>query len=103
MNDSVLIVVVVVQYKVQICGRGLVALEWEAGAETEERVQCVVVAEKDVLKKTLDTWPRMFTLPSVSDIAVMYEEPQRLPDSDQLRYLVSKTITTRDLHSGSSR
>ncbi|KAG6958374.1 hypothetical protein JG687_00009423 [Phytophthora cactorum] len=26
-------------YKVQVKGRGLVALEWEAGAETEERVQ----------------------------------------------------------------
>ncbi|KAF4133946.1 hypothetical protein GN958_ATG07350 [Phytophthora infestans] len=29
-----------------------------------------------------------------------YQEPQRLPESDQLRYLPSKTSTTRDLYSG---
>ncbi|KAG3205643.1 hypothetical protein PC129_g22035 [Phytophthora cactorum] len=86
-------------YKVQVKGRGLVALEWEAGAETEERVQCIVVAERNVLKKTLDRQPRLFTFPHSLHIEIAYEEPQRLPESDQLRYLPSKTVTTRDLHS----
>ncbi|ETP41979.1 hypothetical protein, variant 1 [Phytophthora nicotianae P10297] len=86
-------------YKLRVKGRGLVALEWEAGAETEERMQCVVVAERNVLKKTLDRKPRLFNFPHSLHIEVAYEEPQRLPDSDQLRYLPSKTITTRDLHS----
>ncbi|KAG6960430.1 hypothetical protein JG688_00009590 [Phytophthora aleatoria] len=86
-------------YKVQVKGRGLVALEWEAGAETEERVQCIVVAERNVLKKTLDRQPRFFTFPHSLHIEIAYEEPQRLPESDQLRYLPSKTVTTRDLHS----
>ncbi|KAE8978498.1 hypothetical protein PF011_g23211 [Phytophthora fragariae] len=86
-------------YKIRISGRGLVALEWEAGAETEERVPCAVVAERDVLKKTLDRKPRMFTFPHSLSVEVAFEEPQRLPQSDQLKYLLSKTITTRDLHS----
>ena len=88
-------------YKVRLRGRGLVALEWEAGVETEERVQCLVVAEKSVLKKTLDQRPQLFTLPQILDVEVTYEEPQRLPNSDQLRYLLPKTIATRDLHTGS--
>ncbi|CAI5746185.1 unnamed protein product [Peronospora destructor] len=86
-------------YKIRIRGRGFVALQWEAGAETEERVQCVVVAERNVLKKALERQPRLFTFPHSLNIEVTYEEPQRLPDSDQLRYLPLKTITTRDLHS----
>uniref|UniRef100_M4B1N4 Telomeric single stranded DNA binding POT1/Cdc13 domain-containing protein n=1 Tax=Hyaloperonospora arabidopsidis (strain Emoy2) TaxID=559515 RepID=M4B1N4_HYAAE len=89
-------------YKVRLRGRGLVALEWEAGVETEERVQCLVVAEKSVLKKTLDQRPQLFTLPQILDVEVTYEEPQRLPNSDQLRYLLPKTIATRDLHTGSN-
>lgn len=88
------------KYKIRICGRGLVALEWEAGAETEERVQCVIVAERNVLKKTLDRQPRLFTFPHSLNVEVAYEEPQRLPESDQLLYLPLKTITTRDLHTG---
>ncbi|EEY65547.1 uncharacterized protein PITG_03043 [Phytophthora infestans T30-4] len=86
-------------YKVRIKGRGLVALEWEAGAETEERVQCIVVAERNVLKKTLERKPRLFNFPHSLYIEVAYQEPQRLPESDQLRYLPSKTSTTRDLYS----
>ncbi|KAL4125636.1 hypothetical protein KRP22_011146 [Phytophthora ramorum] len=85
-------------YKVRISGRGFVALEWEAGAETEERAPCVVVAERNVLKKTLDRQPRLFNFPHSLHIEVVYEEPQRLPQSDQLRYLPAKTITTLDLH-----
>lgn len=88
------------QYRIRIRGRGFVTLQWEAGAETEERVQCVVVAERNVLKKALERQPQLFALPHSLNIEVTYEEPQRLPDSDQLRYLPSKTITTRDLHSG---
>ncbi|KAJ8552636.1 hypothetical protein ON010_g9909 [Phytophthora cinnamomi] len=79
-------------------GRGLVALEWEAGAETEERVSCAVVAERDILKKTLERKPRLFTFPHSLSVEVAFEEPQRLPQSDQLKYLPSKTISTRDLH-----
>ncbi|CAI5738474.1 unnamed protein product [Peronospora farinosa] len=86
-------------YKLWIRGRGVVALQWEAGAETEERVQCVVVAERNILKKALERQPQLFTFPHSLKIEVTYEEPQRLPTSDQLRYLPSKTITTRDLHS----
>ncbi|CEG37968.1 Predicted telomere binding protein [Plasmopara halstedii] len=86
-------------YKLQISGQGLVTLEWEAGAETEERMQCIVVAERNVLKKTLDRQPRLFPFPKSLHIKVVYEEPQRLPESDQLRFLPPKTITTRDLHS----
>uniref|UniRef100_A0AAV1T566 Telomeric single stranded DNA binding POT1/Cdc13 domain-containing protein n=1 Tax=Peronospora matthiolae TaxID=2874970 RepID=A0AAV1T566_9STRA len=89
-----------VHYKVQLRGHGLVALEWEAGVETEERVQCLVVAEKSVLNKTLDQRPQLFTLPQTVDVEVTFEEPQRLPNSDQLRYLLPKTIATRDLHTG---
>ncbi|CAI5733633.1 unnamed protein product [Hyaloperonospora brassicae] len=87
-------------YKVQIRGRGLVMLEWEAGVETEERVQCLVVAEKHVLKMTLDRRPQLFTFPHRLDVEVTYEEPQRLPRSDQLRYRSPQTIATRDLHTG---
>ncbi|KAG3007680.1 hypothetical protein PC129_g22035 [Phytophthora cactorum] len=36
---------------------------------------------------------------AILHIEIAYEEPQRLPESDQLRYLPSKTVTTRDLHS----
>ncbi|KAG7391247.1 hypothetical protein PHYPSEUDO_005608 [Phytophthora pseudosyringae] len=90
---------VAVVYRIRISGRGLVALEWEAGAETEERVQCIVVAERNVLKKTLERQPRLFNFPHSLSVEVEYEEPQRLPESDQLRYLPSKTIATRDLHS----
>ncbi|CAH0513946.1 unnamed protein product [Peronospora belbahrii] len=87
------------QYRTRIHGHGLVALQWEAGAETEERVHCVVLAERNVLKKTLDRNPRLFTYPHSLNIEVTYEEPQQLPNSDQLRYLPAKTITTRDLQS----
>ncbi|KAG6623394.1 putative telomere binding protein [Phytophthora cinnamomi] len=85
-------------FKLRISGRGLVALEWEAGAETEERVSCAVVAERDILKKTLERKPRLFTFPHSLSVEVAFEEPQRLPQSDQLKYLPSKTISTRDLH-----
>ncbi|KAG3118234.1 hypothetical protein PI124_g3443 [Phytophthora idaei] len=36
---------------------------------------------------------------AILHIEIAYEEPQRLPESDQLCYLPSKTVTTRDLHS----
>ncbi|POM57367.1 Hypothetical protein PHPALM_38129 [Phytophthora palmivora] len=65
-------------------------------------MQCVVVAERNILKKTLDKRPRLFTFPHSLNIEVAFEEPQRLPESDQLRYLPSKTIATRDLHSAAS-
>ncbi|KAK1948515.1 Protection of telomeres protein 1 [Phytophthora citrophthora] len=74
-------------YKLKISGLGLVQLQWEAGMETEERVQCVVVAERSLLRKTLDRLPQLFTFPHGVAIQVAYEEPQRLPESDQLVYL----------------
>jgi hypothetical protein len=79
-----------------------VVLEWEAGAETEERLPCVVVAERNILKKPLGRQPRLFTFPHSLSVKIAYEEPQRLPESDQLRYLPTKSITTRDLHPGTA-
>ncbi|KAL3673904.1 hypothetical protein V7S43_001591 [Phytophthora oleae] len=83
-------------YKLKISGLGLVQLQWEAGAETEERVQCIVVAEKSLLRKTLHRQPRLFTYPHGIGIQVAYEEPQCLPESDQLVYLPSKKIVSKD-------
>ncbi|RLN95807.1 hypothetical protein BBJ28_00011019, partial [Nothophytophthora sp. Chile5] len=93
--------VVTVVYKLRIRGRGLVALEWEAGVETEERLPCFIVAERHILKKTLERQPRLFTFPHSLTVEVAFEEPLRLPDSDQLRFLPPKVVTTRDLHTAS--
>lgn len=90
-------------YKLKISGLGLVQLQWEAGVETEERVQCVVVAERSLLRKTLGRLPRLFTFPHGLGIQVEYEEPQRLPESDQLVYLPSKTIVLKDLRNVAKR
>ncbi|RLN85517.1 hypothetical protein BBJ28_00011095, partial [Nothophytophthora sp. Chile5] len=90
-------------YKLRVRGRGLVALEWEAGVETEERLPCFIVAERHILKKTLERQPRLFTFPHSLTVEVAFEEPLRLPDSDQLRFLPLKVVTTRDLHTGTYR
>lgn len=85
-----------------IRGVGLVALEWEAGGDTEELRPCVIVAERALLKKALDRAARLFRFPVGVAIKFTYEEPQRLPESDQLRYLPPKIIQTRDIHTSKS-
>lgn len=91
---------VICQYKVRMQGRGLVmASLWDVGSEdTEDKQPCYIVAERHILKKTLErTQARIFQMPRGINIDIVYEEPQRVADSDQLRYLPSKTINARDL------
>lgn len=88
------------QYKLDIGGPGLVTLQWAAGEDTEEQCTCVVVAERTLLKKTLQQHPRLFRFPLGVSIEVAYEEPQRMPESDQLSYLPPKSILARDIHAG---
>jgi hypothetical protein len=92
----------VVQYKLNIGGPGVVTLQWAAGEDTEEQCTCVVVAERTLLKKTLQQHPQLFRFPLGVSIEVAFEEPQRVPGSDQLTYLPPKFILSRDLHSSNA-
>lgn len=89
------------QYKVRIQGRGLLMSLWNVGSEdTEDPRPCYVVAERHLVKRTLERRERLCELPKGFSIEVTYEEPQRLPGVDQLRYLAPKTIHARDLRPG---
>lgn len=72
----------------------MLALDWDDG---EDRRPCFVVADRFLLKKTLQRDKKLFNLPPGTAIKLTYETPERLPESRQLSYLPAKTIDTRML------
>ncbi|DAZ96385.1 TPA: hypothetical protein N0F65_010752 [Lagenidium giganteum] len=86
-------------YKVEIKGRGLTVMDWEIGEDTEDHRVCIVVAETELLKKAANSLGSQgkLTVPSGISIQIKYEEPQKIPDSDQLLYRVPRIIDTRTL------
>ncbi|TYZ63002.1 hypothetical protein PybrP1_009808 [[Pythium] brassicae (nom. inval.)] len=85
-------------YKVRIAGLGVALSLWDVGGEdTEDRQPCVVVAEKDLLKRTLKHRVGIFQLPRGIRVDITFEEPQRVVGLDQLHYLAPKTVDTKDL------
>lgn len=70
------------------------ALDWDDG---QDRRPCYVVADRFLLKKTLQRDNKLFKLPPGISIKVTYEAPVRLADSHQLSYLPAKAIDTRTL------
>ncbi|TMW60713.1 hypothetical protein Poli38472_000755 [Pythium oligandrum] len=86
-------------YRVQLKGLGLVALDrWDVGHDTEDVKRCYLVAEPQVIKRTSERLPRLVPRPQGVSIEISYEEPQRLLESDQVRYLPATTITARDVY-----
>lgn len=91
----------IIQYKVRFQGRGLLMLLWDVGGEdTQDHQPCYVVAERHLVKRALERRGLLNEMPKGFSIEITYEEPQRLPGVDQLRYLAPKTIHARDLRPG---
>jgi hypothetical protein len=87
------------QYKVHVYGRGLVAIDhWDIGHDTEDVRRCYVVSEPLLLKRTAERSPRLLPKPEGITVEISYEEPQRIPDSDQVKYQPEQVIHARDLY-----
>lgn len=72
----------------------MLALDWDDG---EDKRPCYVVADRFLLKKTLQRDAKLFNLPPGISIKLTYEAPEQLAQSNQLSYLPAKTIDTRML------
>ncbi|KAJ0397974.1 hypothetical protein P43SY_003882 [Pythium insidiosum] len=85
-------------FRVHLRGTGLVAVDhWDVGHDTEDVQRCFVVAEPQILRNANERSPRLLPRPTGTTLEIQYEEPQSLPDSDQLMYLPMKVLRARDL------
>lgn len=81
-----------------LTGIGLAVIDhWDVGHDTEDINRCYVVADPQLIKKAMSRQSK--APPPGIAIQIVYEEPLRVPDSDQIQYAAPQTIHARDLYS----